>query len=266
VWYIFVLAGLAPTRRSRVTSNVRPLKEPMPRIYLPSLGTADWRRLLADPEMHWKRGRSALELAVSWESARNTLRGLPPEVAATLDSVDSLRGSELLLGVPEHQVHLEGGGHPSQNDLWALLRTAGGLASLALEAKAGEPLDKIVSDWLPDPGQKSRKPQRLAALQSLLGIKSLEVGSIRYQLLHRAASALLEAQRFHTQTAVLLVQSFDRTADEQSWQDFRSFARLLGTEVVEGALAVGRTRTAVPLLIGWVNSRPASDAAFAAAV
>lgn len=238
----------------------------MPRIYLPSLGTADWRRLLADPEKHWKRGNSALELSVSWESARNTPRGLPAEVAGILDSVVALQGAELLLGVPEHQVQLEGSGHPSQNDLWALLRTAGGIASLAVEAKAGEPFDKIVRDWLPAPDQTSRKPLRLAALQSLLGLKSQDVSHLRYQLLHRAASALLEARRFHTEVAVLLVQSFNRLADEESWQDFRRFAEVLGTEVNEGTLAMARTETSVPLYVGWVTSKPASDEAFAAAV
>lgn len=237
----------------------------MPRIYVPSLGTADWRRLLADPELHWKRGNSALELSVSWESARNTTRGLPAEVAATLDSVETLRGAELLFGVPEHKVPLEGGGHPSQNDLWALLRTMDGIASLAVEAKAGEPLDKLVQDWLPDPNQSSHKPKRLAALQSLLGVKSKDVSGIRYQLLHRAVSALLEAQRFHARAAILLVQSFNRKADEESWQDFQRFANLLDAAASEGSLEFVHTQTGVPLFIGWVNSMPASDATFAAA-
>ena len=29
--------------------------------------------------------------------------------------IPSFRGAELLIGIPEHQVQLEGGGHPSQN-------------------------------------------------------------------------------------------------------------------------------------------------------
>jgi Domain of unknown function (DUF6946) len=238
----------------------------MPRIYTPSLGPTDWKRLLADPQTHWQRGRSALELAVSWESARNTARGLPAEIAAALDSAEPLRQSELLFGVPEHQVQLEGGGHPSQNDLWALLRTPGGIASLAVEAKAGEPFDKLVRDWLPGPDQRSRKQQRLAALQGILGLRSHDVLPIRYQLLHRAASALLEARRFHAQAAVFLVQSFDLQADEDSRQDFRRFAELLGTQATEGSLAIATTATEVPLYVGWVASAPAADAAFSAVV
>jgi Domain of unknown function (DUF6946) len=56
----------------------------MTRIYLPSAGASSWRDLLADPELHWKRGASATELAVSSELAAATDRGLPPEVAEVL--------------------------------------------------------------------------------------------------------------------------------------------------------------------------------------
>jgi hypothetical protein len=237
----------------------------MPRIYVPSLGPTDWRRLLADPGKHWKRGNSALELAVCWEAARNTCRGLPPEVAAALDTVPSLLGSELLVCFPEHQVALEGGGHPSQNDLWALLRTATGNASLALEAKAGEPLDRLVRDWLPDGDQRSGKPLRLAALQSILGIKEADVSTIRYQLLHRAASAVLEARRFHAHAAVLIVQSFNRAADEESWKDFGRFGELLGASPAEGALHQASVATLVPLYVGWVTSAPAGNELLGAA-
>jgi hypothetical protein len=39
------------------------------------------------------------------------------------------------LGIPEHQVQFDGGGHASQTDLWALLRAPIGLVSMAVEAK-----------------------------------------------------------------------------------------------------------------------------------
>ena len=175
-------------------------------------------------------------------------------------------GANVLICFPEHRVHLEGGGHPSQNDLWALLRTAAGNTSLAREAKAGEPLDKLVGDWLADGVQGSRKPQRLAALQSILGISEKDVSGIRYQLLHRAASALLEARRFHAESAVLIVQSFDRKADEESWQYFRKFCDLLGTTPSEGALQQTTVRTSVPLYIGWVTSVPATEHLLGAAI
>ena len=68
----------------------------MQRPYVPSLRPTDWRRLLANPTTHWKRNKSALEMAVCWESARKTERGLPPEVADTIDSFPALNGARLL--------------------------------------------------------------------------------------------------------------------------------------------------------------------------
>ena len=38
-----------------------------------------------DPSLHWKRGASAMELAVSWELAGGTPRGLPEAVARVVD-------------------------------------------------------------------------------------------------------------------------------------------------------------------------------------
>src|SRR5438105_13788719 len=109
----------------------------MNRIFVPTSGTSDWRRLLADPARHWVQGRSALELAVAWEEASKTPRGLPAAVAQLLDSHPQFRGATLLLAIPEHKVQLDGGGHDSQNDLWALLRAPVGLLSVTVEAKAG---------------------------------------------------------------------------------------------------------------------------------
>ena len=238
----------------------------MPRILIPSLGPTDWRRLLADPGKQWKRGRSALELSVSWEAARNSERGLPGEVAQVLDTAEHLQGCELALCVPEHQVQIEGGGHASQNDLWALLRTSKGLASLTLEAKAGEPLDKLVSDWLAEASPTSGKPRRIAALKKLLGVPDEDVGHLRYQLFHRAVSAVLEGARFRTTCAILLIQSFNRAADEGSWNDFVKFSALLGAEAREGGLALATRPIAIPLYLGWVTSEPAGEAKLAAAV
>src|SRR3989442_897060 len=152
----------------------------MSRFFVPTLGPTDWRRLLADPVTQWERYKSALEMAVCWEAARGLDRGLPPEVAGALDTVPQLQGAHLLIGLPEHKVSFEGGGHPSQNDLWALLRVRDDLVSMAVEAKAGEALDHLVRDWLPKDEKRSRKPERLSALQRRLGIGGADVADIRY--------------------------------------------------------------------------------------
>ncbi len=229
----------------------------MNRLFVPTLGPSDWRRLLADPDKQWVRYKSALEMAVCWEAARESARGLPPEVAATLDTAAKVRGAELLIGLPEHKVSFEGGGHPSQNDLWALLRVGRELMSMAVEAKAGENLARIVKDWLPKDGERSGKPERLNALKRQLGIPDADVSLIRYQLLHRTASALKEGERFGAQSAIVLLQSFNREQDKESFKDFTQCGHLMGVTVTEGVLAQSPRPTEVPLFIGWVTSQPA---------
>jgi hypothetical protein len=191
---------------------------------------------------------------------------LPPEVALALDATPALKGAELILGLPEHQVAFEGGGHSSQNDLWALLRRGDEFFSMAVEAKAGESLDDLVKDWLPKDRERSRKVERLAALQKRLGISDRDVSEIRYQLLHRTASALKEAERFRANTAIVLVHSFNRPADEASWRDCCRFAELLGIKLREGSFTLVQVDAAVPLYIGWVSSPPAGEDRLRAAV
>jgi hypothetical protein len=53
---------------------------PMPTIYVPTTGAGCWRELLADPGKHWRPGRSAFELAVSWEAAAADGLPMPREV------------------------------------------------------------------------------------------------------------------------------------------------------------------------------------------
>jgi hypothetical protein len=100
----------------------------MKRILTPTLGLDQWRGLLGDPQKHWRRERSAFELAVSWERAQSpgNSRGLPCEVAAVIDTSDALKDAELLFGLPEHKVALASKGAPSQTDLWALLQNETG--------------------------------------------------------------------------------------------------------------------------------------------
>ena len=74
----------------------------MSKIFVPSAVAADWKRLLAEPEKHWKTGYSAKTLAQSWESAK----GLPPGVAALFELEDDADG--LLLALPEYKVALPG--------------------------------------------------------------------------------------------------------------------------------------------------------------
>lgn len=225
----------------------------MKRIFAPTLGPCDWCRLLANPSRQWVRGRSAFETAVSWESARTTVRGIPPAVCDVLDTRDELRGSVLLLGIPEHQIELSDGLRASQADLWALLRCEGGLASLAVEGKAGEPFDRTVSEWSAHASPRSNKPDRLKRLQARLGIEGSDVSPIRYQLIHRAVSALLQAEQFCASIAVLVVQSFGGHRDENGLEDFRDFGRLFSVGLERGQLHEVPVPGNIRLFLGWAT-------------
>ena len=82
---------------------------------------------------------------------------------------------------------------------------------------------------------------------------------IRYQLLHRTASPLLEARRFNASIAVMIVQSFGGKADEASFNEFSRFCTLMEVDLVRNAVARSKRKTDLPLLIGWVDCVPATD-------
>jgi hypothetical protein len=203
-----------------------------------------------------------MELAIAWELAGATARGLPKSVARVLDLHPATTGAQLLIGIPEHQVALPGGSRPSQTDLWALLRSEPGLVSLAVEGKAREPFGPTISEWLREPSRG--KEVRLAALCQTLGVAAIQASELRYQLFHRTASAVLEAIRMGAGTAVLLVQNF--YPETGAWADFQAFARLFSEAT---ACRDGVCEIACPgvdrLLLVWVDSPVSTDAEVALA-
>lgn len=207
-----------------------------------------WAQFLADPIKHWRMGYSARTLAYSWQEAD----GFPAEVRAALASSETFADIEMLLGIPEHQVPLPGGSRPSQNDLWVLARCGSGLVSIAVEGKVGEPFGPTVAEWQAE-GSKG-KDKRLAFLCDLLGLPQPVPGAIRYQLLHRTASALLEAQRFNAPHAVMLVHSFSQS--HQWFDDYSAFVRLFGVETEINRLVSLGPRSDIDLSLCWVVGNP----------
>lgn len=217
----------------------------MPRIYVPSSGPQSWQALLADPVKHWARGYSARTLAHSWEDQE----GFPPEIHALLQQHTSLANPEPLLILPEWKVPLPGGSRPSQNDAWVLAKGDGGIISIAVEGKVDEPFDKTIGEWKLD--ASSGKETRLQFLLAVLGLSSPIPETIRYQLLHRAASAVIEAERFNASHAVMLVHSF--SPNNQWLEDFLAFTALFGLSAQVGRLVSTQARHNLPLHLGWVR-------------
>ena len=213
--------------------------------YFPGNGPESWQALLADPEKQWKVGRSARTLAHCWEGGS----GFPPEVSRVLDESghQSLSELELVAGFPEHQVPLPGGRRPSQTDVFVLGRNASGLVAIAVEGKVDEPFGPTVKDWLgTDPSRGKRV--RLEYLRDMLRIDHDRVGELRYQLLHRTASAAIEAARFGAPTSAMLVHSW--AGNQEGFVDYAAFVDALGGEAsldgVSGANVPG-------LYLGWIR-------------
>jgi len=232
------------------------------RIFTPSLGPSSWRAFLADPIVHWKRAKSAWELAVSWEAAAQTESGFPAQVRHALDANPLFAGAELLVAIPEHRVTLDDDRRPSQSDLWLVIWTPNGYVSVTVEAKAGEEFDKPIDQWLKQ--ESEGKEKRLAFLTEKLGLSERLPGFIRYQLVHRTVAAILEAKRCRFKAALMLVQSFEES--RTSWSDYQKFTELLGVPSTRNAITGPRRIDEIDLFLGWVDSPKATDTAAANAV
>ncbi|GAB6060627.1 DUF6946 family protein [Desulfonatronum parangueonense] len=217
------------------------------RIYIPTQSFEDWKRLLAQPDLHWKAGCSAMTLARSWEAAQ----GFPPEVAATLATTANpiLQGLSMFIAIPEYQVALPGGRRESQTDLLVLARGKEGLVAIAVEGKVDENFGPTVEQKR---AENSRGVNiRLQFLTESLDLREPVLGNIRYQLLHRTVSALLIAEQFSARAAVMLVHSFSPT--NKWFDDFAAFAALFGVQARIGTLSALGIRRNLPLFIGWCS-------------
>jgi len=217
------------------------------RIFVPTESYRDWQRLLAKPELHWKAGYSAMTLARSWDEQED--QGFPPEVGDALAAAQAsqLENLSLLLALPEYQVALPGGDRPSQTDVLAIARGDAGLVVVAVEGKVDEPFGPTVGERRAD--RTRGVDERLRFLTDCLGLREPIPGSIRYQLLHRSASAVLVAEQFRAVAAVMLVHSFSPT--NKWFEDFLEFAALFRVRPDPGGIVAVGQRRGIPLFLGW---------------
>jgi len=203
---------------------------------------------LAKKELQWKKGYSAYELAHSWINAG----GIPAKVRAVLDTCPDYEGACLIEGLFERDVDLRTPGRRSRTDLLAFMRLAHGNAVIAVEGKVKERFGDRVCKW--NNGSPS-KELRLAALCKSLGLRVSDVNHIRYQLLHRTASAIYEAQRYRTKWAIMLVHSFCR--NDTSFSDFQAFAELMAMPLdTVNRVSEERDCEGVCLRLAWVRNLP----------
>ena len=219
----------------------------MRRIYIPSKGPEDWRRHLASPERHWKRGFSARTLAYCWEEAD----GFPAEIASLLESSgdSALTGSELLLALPEYKVPLKGHGKASQNDVFVLAKNqSSNLITIVIEGKVSETFGPTLGQWY-EPKTKGKR-LRLEGLTKRLGLEQIP-DHIRYQLVHRTASSVIEAERFGAGIAVMIVHSF--SIEDAGYDDFSEFLALFDAKDAQDQLVYLTDVNGVSLYCGWAT-------------
>jgi hypothetical protein len=215
----------------------------MSHIYVPSSGPEAWKQFLAKPNVQWRKHFSARTLANSWEAAD----GLPREIRELFAPV--VGETELLLALPEHRTLLAGGRRESQSDVFALIRCPGRLIATTIEGKVDETFGPTLAEWLQD--ASAGKTERLLHIRDLLGLPTELDGSVRYQLLHRTAAAVIEAERFAAGAAAMIVHSFSPTA--RWFGDFARFVTQLGGFARPGRAEVITLPGGRPLYLGWAR-------------
>ena len=181
------------------------------KIYIPAKGPEDWKQFLAKPDLHWKFGHSAMSMAYCWQNAD----GIPASVQKVFvgSKIPLLKKTKVILAIPEYKVPLPGRGPASQNDLFVLAKSDDQLIVIMVEGKASEPFgDKTVREWINNASEGKKK--RLKALCGEIGLEQSRVMGIRYQLIHRTAAAVLEAKKFNSSSALMLIHSFPQGGDK----------------------------------------------------
>jgi hypothetical protein len=216
-------------------------------IYVPASSLDDWKMLLADPKLHWKDGYSAKSLALSWYNAN----GFPPSILEVLHTSKSeaFKDLEFLLAIPEYKVDLPGGARPSQNDLFVLARSPSNLVAIMVEGKAKESFGPLVSEWKLN--DTTGKDIRLKYLLELLNITEAQIPDIRYQLLHRTASVIIEGNRFNCPVGLMMVHSFADSSE--SFNDYKNYLSLYNLIAERNHIVGPVSFNSIAIYFAWIQ-------------
>ena len=206
---------------------------------------------LAKGEAHWRDEYSAKELALAWSKAGNEF---PSAVQNLFNASVEYKDAEFIDGFFEREVDLGTAGRNSQTDLMVVIGIGKKLGIVAVEVKVDEPFGELVATWNDN---SDGKILRLKTLCSTLGLYPDKVGDLRYQLLHRTASAIYEAKRYRSDHALMLVHSFSPT--KKSFSDFSDFAKAMGIGLTDtGLISSSKVCEGVNISLAWVADRFAS--------
>ena len=215
-------------------------------FYTPAFNLERWKMMLPDPEKRWEDNGPVQRLARAWANAKD----LPPKVRETFERCgdDQLRELKMLLKIPEHPVALDDADHPAMNDLFVLARSDSSLFTIMVAGAGNESFGPTVAEWQEGDGTA----KRLDVLMETLALRKREaLNAIRVEWLLRAASAVVEAKRYHAGHAMLLVHSFGD--DDAPFGEFADFLGLYGLKAEINAMAAVQVN-GVTLHLGWVSA------------
>lgn len=219
-------------------------------VVVPITSTKEWQRLAVSHEKPWQSGYRIMSLANYWQGAN----GFPADVQRMFESASdtSITDSEMLLSIPEYETELPAYGGPAFADLFVLARSRGGLTAVIVESRVNEPFDSVFGGMRWKKGDVIDQRTTLAGLSEILEISLGDASTTRYQLLHRTASALIEAERYSATTAIMLVHSF---SSERKWfEDYEVFGAAMGATTEYGQLVDVGLRSGTRLMLGWLTS------------
>ena len=218
----------------------------MTKIFIPANNPDDWKPLVGSE--NWKTGYSAKALAYCWQEAND----FPESVRNVFikSGIGLFKNVKLLLAFPEWKTPLSGGRRPAQNDIFILAKGNNQLISITVEGKVSEPFDKTVAEWKLE--SSKGKETRLKFLCDELLLAEEQIDHIRYQLLHRTASAIIEAKKFNAQNALMLVHSFSQY--DEWFEDYSQFLALFGLNNVKpDSLVFAKNINGIDLYFSWVR-------------
>lgn len=189
-------------------------------------------------EKQWKDGRSAKELA---RYITKSLPDLPEKLADAIDSfapgTDNLTwAAEYVTKFPSEEF---GRGEGRHHDMVLFNEDV----FIGIEAKADEPFDKALEDWLGsgegENAPANRHKRADAMCKRIFGDTSEKFKTIRYQLLSAMTGVLLEAETRKVKKAALIVLTFKKPGSfkpekaRQNDTDFNEFVERLKLDSTE---------------------------------
>jgi hypothetical protein len=194
-----------------------------------------------------------MELARSW--FRNNSPFPPDEFTKLLNTIEQLKDYEILEGIPEKVTRLPERGEGRNHDLWLRGKTNNRGFTVCIEAKSDEPFgNHSIGSYLKESRKKTEKdiktrvPERIEKLLSIIGAVEEEWSEIRYQLLSAFAGTILQAYADNSEIAIFIVHEFhtsltQRENIKENEMAFDRFAQVLlnntFTQPVSGPIQIG---------------------------